>query len=152
MRHDVPHRSFHRAVTGGASVGTGSEAPSRLRLHQLWSALLGPGGIALLVGGAVLGFGSRHLLTRGLPDIGRFQAVPSEPFDLARSWWTGWRPTGGGIASPPNEGMAFLGFVGQVFPWSGTVLLAAAVLAAFPVGAVGVWRLVRPIGGGRSIT
>ena len=150
VRHDVPHRSFHRAVTGGASVGTGSEAPSRLRLHQLWSALLGPGGIALLVGGAVLGFGSRHLLTRGLPAIGRFQAVPSEPFDLARSWWTGWRPTGGGIASPPNEGMAFLGFVGQVFPWSGTVLLAAAVLAAFPVGAVGVWRLVRPIGGGRS--
>ena len=150
VRHDVPHRSFHRAVTGGASVGTGSEAPGRLRLHQFWSALLGPGGIALLVGGAVLGFGSRHLLTRGLPAIGRFQAIPSEPFDLALSWWTGWRPTGGGIASPLNEGFALIGLAGQVFPWGGAVLLATAVLATFPIGAVGVWRLVRPIGGGRS--
>ena len=150
VRHDVPHRSFHRAVTGGASVGTGSEAPSRLRLHHLWSALLGPGGIALLVGGTVLGFGSRHLLTRGLPAIGRFQGLPADPFDLVRSWWDGWRPTGGGIASSPTEGIASLGLVAQVFPWGGDILLAVAVLSAFPVGAVGVWRLMRPIGGGRS--
>jgi len=150
VRHDVPHRSFHRAVTGRASVGTGAEAPGRLRLHQLWSALLGPGGITLLLGAAVLGFGSRHLLTRGLPAIGRFQALPDDALDLARSWWTGWRPSGTGVDAPPTEGFALLGLLDGPFPWGSEVLLAAAVLSAFPLGAVGVWRLVRPIGGGRS--
>ena len=70
---------------------------TRIRVHQLWSALLGPGGIALLVAGSVLGFGSRHLLTKGLPAIGRFQKLPEDPLDLFRSWWHGWRSTGTGI-------------------------------------------------------
>jgi len=150
VRHRVPHRSFRRAVTGRASVGTGSEAPGRLRLQQLWAALLGPGGATLLVGGVVLGFGSRHLVISGLPSFGRFQAFPLIPWDLVQSWWTGWRSTGTGIDSPPSEVFLFLGLLSRVVPIGAENLLSLAVLAAFPVGAVGIWRLVQPIGGGRS--
>ena len=67
--------SFRRAVIGNAPSGTGPEALTRIRVHQLWSALLGPGGIALLVAGSVLGFGSRHLLTKGLPAIGEISKI-----------------------------------------------------------------------------
>ena len=95
----VPHHALRRAVTGRAPHGTGSEAPARVRFHQLWSALLGPGGISLLVSAVVLGFGSRHLLTRGLPAVGRLQPLPADPLDLVRAWWHGWRPIGTGVSA-----------------------------------------------------
>ena len=89
--------SFRRAVIGQAPSGTGPEALTRIRFHQLWAALLGPGGIALLVAGVILGFGSRYLLSEGLPVIGRFQLLPADPLDLFRSWWYGWRSTATGM-------------------------------------------------------
>ena len=76
-------------------------------------ALFGPGGLALLFGIAVLGFGSRHLLTRGLPAVGRFQPIPENPLDLFHSWWTGWRSTAGGILDNGIDGLALLRWFGM---------------------------------------
>ena len=146
----VPHHALRRAVTGRAPHGTGSEAPARVRFHQLWSALFGPGGISLLVSAVVLGFGSRHLLTRGLPAVGRLQPLPADPLDLVRAWWHGWRPIGTGVSAAAPDSLPLAGLLAAVAPGGDHLLWAFVVLAALPVGAVGVWRLVRPIGGGRS--
>ena len=147
---DMPHHAIRRAVTGRAPYGTGDEAPGNIAFHNIWSALLGPGGIALMASAAVLGFGSRHLLTRGLPAVGRLQALPADPMDLVRSWWHGWRPTGTGVATTGPDALALLGVVARLMPGSDNLIWTAVVLAALPVGALGVWRLVRPVGGGRS--
>ena len=147
---DMPHHAVRRAVTGRAPYGTGDEAPGNIAFHNIWSALLGPGGIALMVSAAVLGFGSRHLLTRGLPAVGRLQALPADPMDLVRSWWQGWRPTGTGVATTGPDALALLGVVARLVPGSDNLIWTAVVLAALPVGALGIWRLVRPVGGGRS--
>ncbi len=147
---DTPHHAIRRVVTGRAPYGTGDEAPSNIAFHHIWGALLGPGGIALIASAAVLGFGSRHLLTRGLPAVGRFQALPMDPMDLARAWWHGWRPTGTGVATPGPDALALLGVVARLVPGSDNLLWTVVVLSALPVGALGIWRLVRPVGGGRS--
>ena len=147
---DMPHHAIRRAVTGRAPYGTGDEAPGNIAFHNIWSALLGPGGIALMASAAVLGFGSRHLLTRGLPAVGRLQALPADPMDLVRSWWHGWRPPGTGVATTGPDALALLGVVARLMPGSDNLIWTAVVLAALPVGALGVWRLVRPVGGGRS--
>ena len=142
--------SFRRAVIGRAPSGTGPEALTRIRFHQLWAALLGPGGIALLVAGVILGFGSRHLLSEGLPVIGRFQLLPADPLDLFRSWWHGWRSTATGMETVGPDGLSALGVLLAVLPGDDQLLWSWMVVAAIPIGAIGVWRLVRPIGGGRS--
>ena len=147
---DMPHHAIRRAVTGRAPYGTGDEAPGNIAFHNIWSALLGPGGIALMASAAVLGFGSRPLLTRVLPAVGRLQALPADPMDLVRSWWHGWRPTGTGVATTGPDALALLGVVARLMPGSDNLIWTAVVLAALPVGALGVWRLVRPVGGGRS--
>ena len=147
---DMPHHAVRRAVTGRAPYGTGDEAPGHIAFHHIWSALLGPGGIALMVSAAVLGFGSRHLLTRGLPAVGRFQALPADPMDLLRAWWLGWRATGTGVSTTGPDALALLGVVARLVPGSDNLLWTAVVLSALPIGALGIWRLVRPVGGGRS--
>ncbi len=147
---DMPHHAVRRAITGRAPYGTGDEAPGNMAFHHIWSALIGPGGIALMVSAAVLGFGSRHLLTRGLPAVGRFQALPADPMDLLRAWWLGWRATGTGVSTTGPDALALLGVVARLVPGSDNLLWTAVVLSALPIGALGIWRLVRPVGGGRS--
>jgi len=147
---NMPHHAVKRAITGRAPYGTGDEAPGNIAFHHIWSALLGPGGIALMVSAAVLGFGSRHLLTRGLPAVGRFQALPADPMDLVRAWWLGWRATGTGVSTTGPDALALLGVVARLVPGSDNLLWTAVVLSALPIGALGIWRLVRPVGGGRS--
>ena len=142
--------SLRRAVAGQAPSGTGPDALTRIRFHQLWAALLGPGGIALLVAGVILGFGSRHLLSEGLPIIGRFQLLPADPLDLFRSWWYGWRSTATGMETVGPDGFSALGVFLAILPGDDQLLWSWMVIAAIPIGAIGIWRLVRPIGGGRS--
>ena len=145
-----PHHSFRRAVTGSAPSGVGPDSIVKTRFHQLWAALLGPGGIALIVAGSILSFGSRNLIKNGLPAIGRFQHLPTDPFDLVRSWWHGWRTTAMGIEFVGPDGLAFFGLVAAIFPGDDQLLWSWIIISAIPFGALGVWRLVCPIGGGRS--
>ena len=149
-RLEVPHRAFRRVVTGRDLTGSDDRSPIQLRLHRLWSMLFGPGGMALMVSAVVLGFGSRSLVGTGLPAVGRMQPLPVDPTDLVSSWWLGWRPTGTGTTVVGPDGLALLGFLDGLWPWGSDLLWTLVVLAALPVGAVGVWRLTQPVGGGRS--
>ena len=149
-RLEVPHRAFQRVVTGRDLTGSDDRSPSQLRLHRLWSMLFGPGGMALMVSAVVLGFGSRSLVVNGLPAVGRMQPLPVDPMDLVRSWWLGWRPTGTGTTVVVPDGLALIGLLDGFWPWGSGLVWTLVVLAALPVGAVGVWRLTQPVGGGRS--
>ena len=149
-RLEVPHRAFRRVVTGRDLTGSDDRSPVQLRLHRFWSMLFGPGGMALMVSAVVLGFGSRSLVGTGLPAVGRMQPLPVDPMDLVRSWWLGWRPTGTGTTVVGPDGLALIGFLDGLWPWGSDLLWTLLVLAALPVGAVGVWRLTQPVGGGRS--
>ncbi|MEO2085707.1 MAG: hypothetical protein ABGY22_01220, partial [Acidimicrobiales bacterium] len=149
-RLEVPHRAFRRVVTGRDLTGSDDRSPIQLRLHRLWSMLFGPGGMALMVSAVVLGFGSRSLVGTGLPAVGRMQPLPVDPMDLVRSWWLGWRPTGTGTTVVGPDGLAVIGLLDGLWPWGSDLLWTLVVLAALPVGAVGVWRLTQPVGGGRS--
>lgn len=147
---DMAGNSLRRVVTGRGPEEQKKESSISTRLQNFWVALFGPGGLALLFGIAVLGFGSRHLLTRGLPAVGRFQPIPENPLDLFHSWWTGWRSTAGGILDNGIDGLALLGGLGWILPFDPEVVMAIVVLAVFPIGAIGIWQLVQPVGGGRS--
>ena len=149
-RLEVSRRAFRRVVTGRDLTGSNDRSPGQLRLHRLWSMLFGPGGMALMVSAVVLGFGSRSLVGTGLPAVGRMQPLPADPMDLVRSWWLGWRPTGTGTTVVGPDGLAVIGLLDGFWPWGSDLLWVLVVLAALPVGAVGVWRLTQPVGGGRS--
>tara|TARA_B100000902_G_scaffold261053_1_gene247333 strand:- start:978 stop:4109 length:3132 start_codon:yes stop_codon:yes gene_type:complete len=147
---DAPSHAFRRAATGRDPNQRTTESNLLIKIQNFWMALFGPGGLALIFGIAVLGFGSRHLLTRGLPAIGRFQPIPENPLDLFYSWWEGWRPTAGGMLDSGVDALALLGGLGWLLPMNSETVMAIAVLSAFPLGAFGIWQLVQPIGGGRS--
>lgn len=93
--------------------------------------------------GLVLVFGSRHLITRGLPAIGELAPFPGSPFDLLRAWTSGWSSAGLGSEAPAPTAYGLLGLAGLVFLGAMGVLQKVLVLGLVPVGLVGAWRLVR---------
>ncbi|HEY8080625.1 MAG TPA: glycosyltransferase [Acidimicrobiales bacterium] len=105
---------------------------------------------ALVVVVAVLfGFGIRNLVASHLPLIGRLA-----PLD---SWWTTWRhlfatwgATGVGTGAPGMPGNGVLGFAGTFVLGRMGALPRAALVLSIPIGAYGVWRLLRPVGSNRA--
>src|SRR5262245_60469930 len=100
---------------------------------------------ALLVGLALLWLlGSRHLLTGGVPAVGTF-ARWTGVVDMLPTYASGWRYTGLGssTAAPPGL-VAMSGLSTIVFGADGLARTLVVVLA-FPVGALGAYRLTRGI-------
>jgi GT2 family glycosyltransferase len=97
----------------------------------------------------VFGFGVRNLIGPPLPLVGRLL-----PLD---SWWTTWRhffatwsPNGVGSGAPGSPGYGVLGVAGTfVFGRMG-VLPRAALVLTIPTGAIGIWRLLKPVGSSRA--
>ncbi len=118
-------------------------------IHMRLFATL-PTQVGLVVVVAILfAFGVRDLVAAHLPLIGRLA-----PLD---SWWTTWRHyfapwSSGGVGSgaPGMPGFGVLAFFGTfVFGRMG-ILPRAMLVLAIPVGAVGVWRLLRGVGSRRA--
>jgi GT2 family glycosyltransferase len=94
-------------------------------------------------------YGARNLVSTQLPIIGRLA-----PLD---SWWSTWRhffaswsPNGVGTGAPAMPGYGVLAFAGTfVFGRMG-VLPRAALILAVPLGAWGVWRLLRVVVSNRA--
>ncbi|MDG2426917.1 MAG: glycosyltransferase [Acidimicrobiales bacterium] len=142
--------AFRRVVTGRTLAGDDDQSDGLRRLNGVFGAVFGPGGLALLIAAGVIGFGSRSLVSGGITAVGRFQGLPDAPSDLLAGWWNGWRSTGTGTSNSGTDGLAVVGFLAGILPGSTDSLWTALVLGAFAVGALGTWRLVQPIGGGRS--
>ena len=101
---------------------------------------------AVLVMAAILLWvvGTHNLVATHLPTVGRLA-----PLD---SWWTtwhhffaSWSPTGVGSGAPGMPGYAVLGAAGTVVFGRMGILPRAALIFAIPVGAYGVWRLLRGV-------
>lgn len=87
--------------------------------------------------------GSRDLLFGDVPAIGTLARWPGV-FDLLDAYGSGWRYTG--LGSPAAAPTGFVFMAGLATPLLGAVGLARTLLVtgAIPIGAVGVYRLVRP--------
>lgn len=97
----------------------------------------------------VIGFGSRALLTGPLPTIGEVTPFPDHVLDVWRPFVSGWRSTGLGSESPAPTAFAFLGLGGTALLGGMGLLQKLVVLGMVPLGAVGAYRLVRPLGSSR---
>lgn len=98
----------------------------------------------------VWAFGTRTLLTHGVPTIGWFTALPASAGDLFRTALGGYQEVGIGSIGPAPTLLGALGLWSIPFVGATGVLRSAALLALLPLGAIGAWRLARPIGSRRA--
>lgn len=103
------------------------------------------GGVALL-----LLIGSRGLLAHQVPAVGELARFPDNPRVLAQAWWSGWHRVGLGAGEAQPTGYGVLALLGYVFFGAMGVLRAVLVLGTIPLGALGAWRMARPIGSSRA--
>ena len=89
-------------------------------------------------------FGTRELLTGRLPAVGQFSPFP-RPTTLLTHLFDGWRSTGAGSTAPAPPAFGVLGVLGVVFLGHMGALAKLLILGAWPVAALGAWRLARPL-------
>lgn len=95
-------------------------------------------------------FGSRHLATRGIPVFGEFTSFGDGPGAAISEFWSGWRDEGLGREAPASIHTLFVGAAGFV-TFGHMALLRTIVLVGAPlVGALGLWRALRPFGSTRG--
>lgn len=105
------------------------------------------GGVVL---GALLAFGARHLLTRPIPEIGEFRAIPDDLGTLTADWWSGWRPWGMGSEGFASMALPLLDLAGLATLGSASFLRVLLVVAPIPIGVIGAWRLFSRSGSERA--
>jgi GT2 family glycosyltransferase len=88
--------------------------------------------------------GSRHLLTGRLPAVGQFAPFPG-PGKLLTHVFDGWRTTGMGSTSPAPPSLGVLGSLGVLFLGHMGALQKLLIVGVWPVAAIGVWRMARPL-------
>lgn len=98
---------------------------------------------------ALLAIGSRGIVIDGLPAIGELARLP-EPGQMLGYWWSGWSRSGLGGAGGQPTGHLILGLLGYLLGGAMGVLRSLLVIGCIPVGAIGAWRLARPIGSARA--
>ncbi|MDP8937393.1 MAG: glycosyltransferase [Actinomycetota bacterium] len=134
-------RRFHAEERAQALVAAGQELVGTV-------AGRGPVRAAMLLLGVVLlaiVVGSRDLISERLPAVGELAPLP-RPSALLTEYLSGWRTSGLGSEWAPPPLFALLGAAGALLLGNVDLLQKVLVLGAWPVAAVGVWRLVRPFG------
>ncbi len=144
-------RFTDRLVRGDASVETtGALWGRRRRLADaMRSTSMRTGAVAWILIMAVFMFGSRHLLTRGVPVFGEIMLIGESPGDLFRSWFSGWREAGLGSQGPAPTAYGVLAVASSVLLGAMGMTRTVLLLGLVPFGAVGLWRLLAPIGSRR---
>ncbi|MGD0874239.1 MAG: glycosyltransferase family 2 protein [Acidimicrobiales bacterium] len=102
--------------------------------------------LALIV---VVVFGIRNLLTGHLPLVGQLLPFPSAP-SLLRDFFGGWQDAGWQATGPAPPGFGLMGLVGAVLLGSTAQVEKLLLLGPILVGAIGMHRLLRPLGSSRA--
>jgi GT2 family glycosyltransferase len=89
--------------------------------------------------------GTRSLLFHRIPSVAGFAPFDQSPVDLLRQYLSGWQPAGLGSAAAQPTAFALLALGGSVLLGHMGMLQQVLVLGAIPAGAVGMWRLTRPL-------
>jgi GT2 family glycosyltransferase len=129
----------------GTVTASGREMVTNLRSARARSSLLA--WCAVL---AVMLLGSRDLFTNGVPTIGQLAPFPGHPSQLLQQWTSGFRSTGLGSDTPAPTLLGVLGGLGYLFFGAMGLLRTVLIVGALPLGAVGIWRLARPLGSRRA--
>ncbi len=138
-------KSFFQGQIGGDVALQTLRGRAGRRIADNFSA--GPRRSALLawvILFAVLAFGSRHLLTRGVPAYGQFADFP-DAAALLSEYWSGWREIGLGVIGIGPAALGLLGVLGQLSFGAMGALRLVLILALLPIGLLGMWRLSSPI-------
>ena len=122
---------------------TGARGPdeqARLRM-----TLAATAGVAL-----VLLAGSRNLITGGIPSVHELAPFPDRATGLLRAFFSGWRQVGLGGEAPAPVAFGVLGVAGALLGGATALLRTVVLLGALPLGAVGAYRLARPLSSPRA--
>lgn len=115
----------------------GNRAATR-RFVLVWVALL-----------AVFGFGSRHLLSRGIPETGEFVALPSRAGELFSQWFSSLQTGGLGGDGFSSIALGVLGIFSSALFGAMGLARTLMILAMIPLGALGIVRLLSSLGSRR---
>ena len=108
---------------------------------------------AILTWFAVMAFivyGSRTLLTDGVPVLGDFAAFPERSSDLLRGWWSGWYDRDLGSPGASLGGIGLLGALAWLLSGATGLARTLWVLGPVVVGLVGIWRVLGVTGSRRA--
>ena len=138
-------RSFLQGRIGGDIALQSISGRAGRRVSESFAA--GPRRTALLawvVMALVLIFGSRHLLTQGVPVYGQFSIFP-DTSSLLSGYWSGWREVGVGTAGIGPAALGLLGGLSWLSIGSMGLIREILILSLAPVGLLGMWRLLKPM-------
>ena len=128
----------HRIARSEAAAG-GRELMSNLRDARsatpfvVWAVML----VFLVMGG-------RELILHGVPAVGDFVRFLS-PSQMLERWTSGYQSVGLGSSAPAPTGFGVLGALGYLFLGAVGFLRGVLILGLWPLGALGMWRLSRPV-------
>ena len=100
--------------------------------------------------GVLFIFGSRHLLTRGIPVFGEIALLGDSPGELFSSFFSNWREAGLGAAGAAPTAYGIVGVAGSVLLGAMGLTRTVLLLGLVPFGAVGLWRLLATTGSRRA--
>jgi GT2 family glycosyltransferase len=140
---------FGAAFSDDASFDELDDLGHRARLHVGFLATLPTQVAVVAVVALVFVIGARNLIASHLPLVGRLA-----PLDSWRATWghffATWSSTGVGIGAPGAPGFGVLGFLGTFAFGRMGILPRAALVCAIPLGAFGIWRLLRGAASSRA--
>ncbi len=154
----LPDREIRRLQVGGFAPLTtflrGQLAPDHVagsataRLRGLLDSLrAGPSRVSTGLWAAIIvvfAFGSRHLLTRGVPVVGDLATFDLDIGGQFSAWFDSWSSTGLGHEATAPTAHGLVGFAGVLFLGSMGLLRTVLTVGMIPIGAIGIWRLLRP--------
>ncbi|MFQ5556909.1 MAG: glycosyltransferase family 2 protein, partial [Acidimicrobiales bacterium] len=95
-------------------------------------------------------YGSRTLITDGVPALGDLAAFPDSAGDLLDGWWSGWYDRDLGSAGSQPAGAGVLGLLAWLLGGATGLARTLGVLAPILVGLAGIWRVLAVTGSRRS--
>lgn len=97
-------------------------------------------------------FGSRTLLSDGIPAVGDFLAFGDSSGGLLDEWWSSWRHRDLGSPGTPRSAMVLLGALTWLFGGASGLVRVFWVLGPVFVGLLGAWRMLVVTGSRRAQT
>jgi GT2 family glycosyltransferase len=88
-------------------------------------------------------FGTRSLLGHSLPAVGQIPRTSGGLQSLWTSWWSGWQPSGLGVAAPSSPALALLALIGTLLLGALGTLQHVVVLGPLLIGPFGAYRAAR---------
>ena len=95
-------------------------------------------------------FGSRSLISGGIPAIGDYLPFGDSGSEMIGDWWSGWRERDMGSSGAASASVGLLGLLSILSGGAIGLVRTLWVLLPVTVGLVGAWRMLQPTGSRRA--